>query len=199
MRPRSERRRRERSGEAREDTLISRITGSGFLMAGLIGAGVAIIIAGILLLAGGDDDEGGTPEPTLLTGTPVPVVEPGTPDEEELAEVARRTIESLPSGTWPLLYDEFTEEFQERCSREEFAEVGEQAAEEQGEQLRLIRFMGVNQFNVEEAEARLIIVGRIGELGEYTIGADFVKVDGEWRITPVEQTEGCQAFDRLSG
>lgn len=197
MKPRSQRRREERSGDAQGP--VARVTSNGILIALLIGAGVIIAVLAIILLAGGDGDEEDVVQPTAAASTPVPLVDPQTEDEMALAELARRTIESLPNGTWAELYDAYTPEFQERCSREEFVETGEQSAQEQGAQLSLIRYVGVNDFSVEEATARLIIVGQIGQLGEYTIGAEFEKIDGEWLISPVDQTTGCQAFDRLSG
>lgn len=197
MKPRSQRRRAERTPA--RPTPLDRLAGNGLLIAALIGAGVAVAVAGILLLAGGgggDDD----PQTQVPGGeTPIPLVTPAGEDEVELEALARRTIESLPNGVWADLYPDFTEEFRQRCTEEAFIATGQQSAQEQGEQLSRIRYDGVSDFRVQEGTARLVIVGEVEGSGQYTIGADFEKVGDRWYIAPVATSTGCNAFDRLSG
>jgi len=193
MKPRSERRRDDREGkEPRPSRWPINAWASAFLIAGV----VVIAVGGVLLLTGGSDSEDGAPTPAP---TDTLLIDPVTPDEIALEAIARRTIEALPSGEWPELYAEFTAEFQERCSFEEFTAVGAEAAVEQGPNLALIRYVGIQSFAVQPTEARVIIVGELVDQLQYITGTDFEKVDGVWRIAPVEGSVGCESFDRLSG
>ena len=194
MKPRSERRRDDREGkESRPSRWPINVWASAFLIAGV----VVLAVGATLLVTGGSDGEDGAPTPAARTDTPL--VDPVTPDEIALEAIARRTIEALPSGEWPGLYAEFTAEFQERCSFEEFTTVGAEAAVEQGQNLARIRYVGIQSFAVQPTEARVIIVGELIDQLQYTTGTDFEKVDGVWRIAPVEGSVGCESFDRLSG
>ncbi len=192
MKPRSERRRDEREGKAPR--------WSGWpvnVWAGaLVSAGVVVITVGaVLLFTGGSDDAADATPTPLFTETLL--VDPVTPDQIALEEIARRTIESLPNGEWTSLYPEFTGEFQERCPFEEFVAVGEEAAVEQGPSLARIRYVGIQSFDIQPTQARVIIVAELVDRLQYTTGADFEKVDGVWRIAPVEGSVGCESFDRL--
>jgi hypothetical protein len=206
MKPRSQRRRAERRGSS-DPATASRLASNGLVIAGLIGVGAAIIAVGILLLTSnsndGEDRNGGDADATdtaLTDGsTPIPVASPATDEEIALESIAQRLIDWLPQGKWPELYDDFTNEFKERCSREAFAETGELSAREQGAQLQLIRYAGVQDFGIEGTTATLIIVGQIGETSQYTIRADFEKSGDVWLISPVPGSTGCEAFSRLSG
>lgn len=190
MRPRSERRRDEREGK----DPYSRSGPINIWAAALIGVGATIIVVGAVFLFTGGDSPEETPAPSdAVLAIPV------TPDEIALEALARRMIESLPSGQWPDLYPEFTDAYHQRCSFEEFTTVGEESAVEQGPNLARIRYVGVESFDVTETTARLIIVAELIDRLQYNTGADFEKVDGVWRIAPVADTTGCEAFDRLSG
>ena len=103
----------------------------------------------------------------------------------------------MPNGERTSLYPEFTDEFQERCPFEEFVAVGEEAAVEQGPSLARIRYVGIESFDIQPTQARVIIVAELVDRLQYTTGADFEKVDGVWPIAPVEGSVGCEAFDRL--
>lgn len=179
------------------------LASNGVLIAGLIGVGVAIIVVGILLLAGGgggDDPAAENGDQTFPDGsTPIAVVEPSTDDEIALERLAERLIELLPAGQWPALYEDFTDEFKARCSRDAFIESGNLSAQEQGGQLTLIQYAGVENYSVQETTATLVVVGQIGVTGQYTVRADFEKVDGTWKISPVPDSSDCDAFSRLSG
>ena len=191
MKPRSERRRDEREGKDSG----SRSWAINIWAVALTAVGITTIVVGAVFFFGNSSDDGGPAETPATSSVLTP---PITPDEIALEALARRTIEALPNLEWPSLYPEFTDDYQQRCSLEEFTAAGEAAAEEQGANLTLIRYVGVRSFNVSEPTAKLIVVGEIIDRSQYTTGADFEKVDGVWRIAPVADTSGCEAFDRLS-
>ena len=147
------------------------------LLVGLAAAIGGAIVAAVLLI-----------EPFGLGG--------GTSDEDAIEALARRSVEALPAGEWPSLYESFTREFQQRCPRQEFEQAGEDSASAQGDALQFIRFKRVENVAVEDENARAEIVGEIGGQpdSEYKLRALFRKEDGDWRISPVADSEGCQAF-----
>lgn len=173
------------------------LRGGDLLAAALLGAGVAVVLAAIVLMAAGSGSGG--EHPVTTASPPAALFSPSTADEQAVAELARRTVEALPQGRWPALYDEFTPEFQTRCPRDEFVAVGERDAAAQGSNLALIRYKGLRSASVTDTSAEVVIVGTAAGGSEYTIRAYFQKVDGVWRIAPAPGTEGCAAFSRLSG
>ncbi len=124
---------------------------------------------------------------------------PAGSDEEAIQSLARRSIEVLPAGQWPSLYDSFTSEFQQRCSREQFDLVGEDSAAQLGEDIRLLRYKRTEGLTIEGLTAQAVIVGEIVGQGEYQTQAAFQKENGAWKIAPIPGTEGCAAFGRLGG
>ncbi|MEE8347261.1 MAG: hypothetical protein V3S20_07945, partial [Dehalococcoidia bacterium] len=135
------------------------------------------------------------------TGAPTVVeVQPGAGGEQEIQSLARRSIEALPAGQWPSLYDSFTSEFQGRCSRAAFDQVGLVSASQLGDELlQLLRFKRLESLTIEGSKAQGIIVGEIAGQSEYQIQAAFQLEDGGWKIAPASDTVGCEAFSRLSG
>ncbi len=133
------------------------------------------------------------------TDAPVDEVQPGASGEQEIQSLARRSIDALPAGQWPSLYNSFTSEFQERCPRAEFDQVGVEAAVQLGGDLQLLRFKRLESVTVEGSTAQAIIVGEVAGQSEYQIQAAFQLEDGRWRIAPASGTAGCEAFGRLSG
>ena len=125
----------------------------------------------------------------------------GPSDEESIESLARRSIEVLPAGEWPSLYDSFTSEFQQRCPLVEFVQAGADSATELGDDLQFLRFKRVENVAVEGENARAEIVGEIGGQpdSEYKLRALFRKEDGDWKLTPVADSEGCQAFGFTGG
>ncbi len=125
----------------------------------------------------------------------------GTSDEDEIESLARRSVEALPAGEWPSLYDSFTSDFQQRCPRLEFNQAGVDSARELGDDLQFIRFNRVENVAVEGENARAQIVGEIGGQpnSEYKLRALFRKEGGDWRISPVADSEGCEAFGLPQG
>jgi hypothetical protein len=193
MQRRSDRRRRLRSGREPERPLISR---RDVLIAAGIAAtvGIAILVVVVASLGGGDNSEDVTTEQTVF-----PPFSPDTPDGAAIVELARSSIEVLPRGEWPSLYDSFTSEYQQRCPRDEFVAAGEAGAQEQGTNLSLLRFVNLEQVSIESDNATAVVVGEIQGLQQYKLKSAFRKVDGSWKISPTEGTSGCNAFDRLEG
>ena len=223
-RSRSGRRRRQqaRSSAAAADgktgTLL--LKGNEVAAAGLL-TGFVLLLVGIALLAssgtgegsattspdGGaaTGDGGATTSPGAATTSPAgattspagattDAVQPAGSDEEAIQSLARRSIEVLPAGQWPSLYDSFTSEFQQRCSREQFDQVGEDSAAQLGDDIKLLRFKRTESVTIEGLTAQAVIVGEIVGQSEYQIQAAFQKEHGDWRIAPAPGTQGCAAF-----
>jgi hypothetical protein len=174
--------------------------------------GFVLLIVAIALLASGGTGEGGTaaggagaipPDggtpasdtgAATDTGAPTAGEQPTAADEEAIRTLARRSIEVLPAGQWPSLYDSYTSEFQQRCPREEFDQAGVDAAADLGDNLRLLRFKRLESVTINGSSALAVITGEIAGQGEYEIQAAFQKEDGGWKIAPAAGTQGCQAF-----
>lgn len=122
----------------------------------------------------------------------------GTSDEDKIESLARRTIEVLPAGEWPSLYDSFSDEYQARCPRQEFNQAGEDSATQLGDDLRFLRFKRVETVVIVSDDARAVIVGETPK-GEYKVQSAFRRENGEWKLAPAPGTEGCAAFDQLPG
>jgi len=173
---------------------------------------VTFLLMGIALLTSGGTGEGGTAAggagaippaggtpasdtgAATDTGAPTAGEQPTAADEEAIRALARRSIEVLPAGQWPSLYDSYTSEFQQRCPREEFDQAGVDAAADLGDNLRLLRFKRLESVTIEDSSAQAVITGEIAGQGEYEIQAAFQKEGGDWKIAPAAGTQGCQAF-----
>jgi len=201
---RSKRQRRQaRSSAAADDGKTGGLLlkGNEVAAAGLL-MGFVLLLVGIALLAsGGTGDGGATTSPgdatTSPAGATIDAVQPAVGDEEAIQSLARRSIEVLPAAQWPSLYDSFTSEFQQRCSREQFDQVGEDSAAQLGDDIKLLRFKRTEGITIEGLTAQAVIVGEIVGQSEYQIQATFQKEDGAWKIAPAPDTQGCDAF--LSG
>jgi len=123
---------------------------------------------------------------------------PASSDQQAIEALARNSIEVLPRGEWPSLYESFTPEFQQRCPRPDFEAAGAQGAAEQGERLTLLRFVRLEDVSIQADTATATIVGEITGENEYRIGGAFQKIDGTWKLAPAANTTGCSAFDRVS-
>jgi hypothetical protein len=177
--------------------------------AAMVLVGFVLLFVAIALLASGGGGDGGAATGDADApvseggatdiGVPVDEEQPGASGEQEIQSLARRSIEALPAGQWPSLYDSYTSEFQGRCPRAEFDQVGLEAAAQLGDDLQLLRFKRVESVTVEGSIAQAIIVGEIAGQSEYQIQAAFQLEDGSWKIAPASGTAGCEAFSRLSG
>jgi hypothetical protein len=145
----------------------------------VIAACIAGSVAGIALLSGGGDGAGTVSDRTAIEA------------------LARRSIEVLPAGQWPTLYDDFTVEFQQRCPRQEFIDGGAANATELGASLPLLAYKRLEQFSVNGDSASAVVVGEIKGESEYSVQAAFQRVNGAWKLTAAPGTDGCAAFTRL--
>lgn len=160
---------------------------------------VALALAAVVALSDDDGDSATTPVPftPLAQSTPVPRPTadpehtPG-PDDDEIEALARKSIEVLPAGEWPSLYDDYTSEFHERCAREDFEQLGLGSALQVGMDLQDLRFVRLEDLVVEDGTAQAVIVGDLN--GEYEVFGAFQKEDGVWKIAPWPSTQGCFAF-----
>ena len=121
----------------------------------------------------------------------------GVNDEDEIESLAQRSVEVLPAGEWPFLYDSFTSEYQARCPRLEFNRAGVEAANQLD--LQSLRFLRVEALTVEGSIALAVIVGEESQQGEYKVKAEFRKESGEWKLAPAAGTQGCEAFRPADG
>ncbi len=175
------------------------------IAAGVVGGAILLIVLAAVLLSGGGGDS--SPEasgPVAAGGSPA-VTASGQPfvpageDGRAIEELARRSIDVLPRGEWPSLYDSFTAEYQQRCSRDAFALAGTAGAAALGSDLPLLRFKLLQDVQIDQGSASAVIVGELVGQGEYTVQGAFQKVAGVWLIAPAAGTDGCNAFNRLSG
>ena len=121
----------------------------------------------------------------------------GPSDEDAIESLAQRSIEVLPAGEWPFLYDSFVSEYQARCPRLDFNRAGVEAANQLD--LQSLRFLRVEALTVEESTALAVIVGEESQQGEYKVQAEFRKESGEWKLAPAAGTQGCEAFRPADG
>ena len=127
------------------------------------------------------------------------VIGGGTSDEESIESLGRRSIETLPQGIYPSLYDSFTGGFRQRCPRDEFIQAGEEAASQLADDLPFLRFKRLEDVFIQGDSARAVIVGQVAAQPEYKVQAAFQKEDGTWKIAPAAGTEGCQTFQQVAG
>lgn len=154
-------------------------------IAAFIASLVAVAAVTALIVRGGGDGQSGSTVSAF--------------DQQAIESLARRSVELLPQGEWPSLYDSFTAEFQQRCSRADFEQAGRDDAAKLGDDLFTIRFIRLEDLVVEGNTGRANIIGEVGGNTQYTIQASFQKIeDGTWRIAPAPGTQGCSAFNRLS-
>jgi hypothetical protein len=165
----------------------------------LIAVGVlaAVTVVGLLVYLAFFKSDGDGSSKQTVTETFFPPYSPDNPDGVAIVDLARSSIEVLPRGEWPSLYDSFTPDYQQRCPKDQFIAAGEAGAQEQGTNLPLLRFLNLEQVSIEGDTAKAVIVGEIQGLQQYKLRAAFRKADGIWKISPTEGTDGCNAFDRL--
>ena len=195
MSSRPQRRRRERArGDGGAPPPRSPLPGRTSLIAiAFLAVGAIVVVFALLLLLGGDGGDDGDDGATLPAGD---AFSPANEDEARLVELARQSIESIPAGTWPDLYDEFTAGFQARCPREEFAQAGVESAQGLGDDLTLLRFVQLQGVLITGDTATATIVGSVRE--EYQVQVAYEREDGIWKLAPASGTQGCQSFNRLN-
>ncbi|MBI2913715.1 MAG: hypothetical protein HYY03_07335 [Chloroflexi bacterium] len=185
-RSRSSRRRRPQPASPEPAPARSLLRRRELLLVVGLAAVVIAVVATVLLVSSGDE-KSATEQPTQSA------------DEAAIESLARRSIDVLPQGQWPSLYDSFTTEFQQRCPQADFAQVGADNAAQLGADLPFLRFKRLENVAVSADNARAVIVGEVVGRNEYRIQAAFQKQDGAWKLAPAPDTEGCDAFTRLGG
>jgi hypothetical protein len=122
-----------------------------------------------------------------------------TSDQDDIRALARRSIEVLPQGQWPSLYNDFTADFQARCTLADFTKAGSDSATNLGASLHLLEFNDLKDLAINGTNATARIVGDLkGQANStYEVGAAFVKVNASWKIAPKSETNGCSAFDQI--
>lgn len=172
----------------------------GFLAFGLASVGIAALIVSSTR---GDDSTEAVADTGTATSTAT--VDPnatsgGSPqDEADITALARRSIEVLPAGEWPSLYEDFTLEFRGRCDRPVFIQAGVDSANSLGSSLQLLEFKELKELVIAGDTASAVIVGRFrGQEGtDYNVQAAFALEDGRWKLAPAPDTTGCAAFNQL--
>jgi len=193
---RSHRRRRQREvGKAASQGRRPSLLRTRELIA--IGVVAAVTIVGLFAYLAFFKGDGGNSSEQTVTETFFPPYSPDSPDGVAIVDLARSSIEVLPRGEWPSLYGSFTPEYQQRCPQDQFVAAGEAGAQEQGTNLPLLRFVNLEQVTIESDTAKAVIVGEIQGIRQYKLRAAFRRIDGSWKISPTEGTDGCNAFDRL--
>ena len=193
---RGERRRKRQPSDATPAQRYSVFGSREVLGAGILGAGVLAVIGGALLLSGGGDDGADDGSQATVTASAGASFSAANADEAAIEALARKSIEVLPRGKWPTLYDDFTAEFQARCPKEEFVQAGITAAQEQGANLTKLGFVRLDQVSIAGTTATAVITGEVQGVLEYQVNAAFQNVDGAWKLAPAADTQGCQAFNR---
>lgn len=163
---------------------------------------MTVVVVGLIVSSthGGSSDEAaantgtstGTTGPTATSG--------GSPaDEADIRALAEKSIEVLPTGQWPSLYDDFTLEFRGRCDLAVFTQAGVDSASALGASLPLLEFKEMKELAIRGDTASGIIVGRYhgNDNSDYDIESAFAREDGRWKIAPAPNTTGCSAFNQL--
>jgi hypothetical protein len=121
-------------------------------------------------------------------------------DENDIRALARRSIEVLPQGEWPSLYNDFTADLQARCTLADFTQAGVDSATNLGASLQQLEFHDMKDLSITGDSASATIVGDIrGKTdSQYDVEAAFAREGGRWKLTPASGTAGCQAFNVLN-
>lgn len=118
-------------------------------------------------------------------------------DQDDIRALARRSIEVLPQGQWPSLYNDFTADFQARCTLADFTKAGADSATNLGASLHQLEFSDLKDVAINGTTATATIVGDISGQANpaYDVDAAFAKENGAWKLAPASGTTGCQAFN----
>jgi hypothetical protein len=128
------------------------------------------------------------------------LVKQSSSDQDNIRALARRSIEVLPQGQWPSLYNDFTADFQARCTLADFTQAGVDSATNLGASLHLLEFSDLKDLAINGTTATATIVGDLsGQANSaYDVDAAFAKENGAWKLAAASGTTGCQAFNVVS-
>jgi hypothetical protein len=118
-------------------------------------------------------------------------------DQDDIRALARRSIEVLPQGQWPSLYNDFTADFKARCTKADFTQAGVDSATNLGASLDLLEFNDLKNVAINGTTATATIIGDLSAQANsaYDVDAAFAKENGAWKLAPASGTTGCQAFN----
>ena len=121
-------------------------------------------------------------------------------DQDDIRGLARRSIEVLPQGQWPSLYNDFTTDFKARCTLAGFTQAGVDSATNLGASLHLLEFSGLKNVAINGTTATATVVGDLrGQANSaYDVDAAFARENGTWKLAAASGTTGCQAFNVVS-
>jgi hypothetical protein len=167
-----------------------------------LGIGLLTILGAFLITRALNGGDGGSTASASSTASSTASATSGgsANDENDIRALARRSIEVLPQGEWPSLYDDFTAEFHARCTQADFTQAGVDSATNLGADLQRLEFHDMTDLSITGDTASATIVGDIGGQAnsQYKVQAAFAREDGRWKLTPAQGTTVCQAFNVLN-
>ncbi len=100
-----------------------------------------------------------------------------------------------------LVYDDFTPDFQARCTLADFIQTGVDSATNLGDDLHLLEFTALKAVSISGDTASAMIVGNFSGHAKsaYDIEAVFARESGRWKLAAAPDTQGCQSFNLASG
>jgi len=120
----------------------------------------------------------------------------GAGDEEQIRQLNQDVFRHLKDERWSKIYELYSQDFQDRCPRDEFV----------GEVLMAKALLGEAEWKDLLKELKLVAVENIrigGDIATAEVTAEFlgeretetehyVREDGSWRLAPDPGTEGCE-------
>jgi hypothetical protein len=116
-------------------------------------------------------------------------------DETQIRQLNEDTIDYLKQERWSKMYDLYSQEFQDRCSHDDFvgdlvmakAFLGEGEWKDMLEELKLVTVENIQiQGDTATAEVTSYFMGE-----EQTKTGYYIREDGKWRLAPAPGSEGC--------
>jgi len=120
----------------------------------------------------------------------------GGSDEEQIRQLNQDVFHHVKEERWSKIYELYSQDFRDRCPRDEFlggmvmakALLGEGEWQDLLEEMKLI---GVENIQIEGDTATADVTAEV--LGERETETErYVREDGRWRLAPDPGTEGCQ-------
>lgn len=117
-------------------------------------------------------------------------------DEAQIHQLTGDTFNYLQQERWSNIYDLYSQEFQDRCRRDEFigqfvelkALLGEKEFKDLFKEMKLVAAENIQiQGDTATAEVTSKFWGE-----ERTGTAYYVRENGKWRIAPQPGTQGCE-------
>jgi len=116
-------------------------------------------------------------------------------DEAQIRQLEQDSIDYSKEDSWSKFYDLSSQEFQERCPRDDFLDqvVTTKELFSEGEwkdMLEELKLVTVENIQIQEDTATAEVTSY--SMGEEQTETDYyVKEDGKWRLAPAPGSEGC--------